>query len=173
MHIHNKPSEFCFLFLFLLILLSSSSSFLMLKVKSLSRVRLSATPWTVAYQAPLSMGFSRQEYWSGLSFPSPGNLPDPRIEFGSPALQTDALLSEPLLFSSSWAEFVFFKIIFCLDIVVSFHFAINAILYLPVIVTINKLAVHIIFNLFNVISLFSTWVLKIFPPVPCFYAVSL
>ena len=41
------------------------------KVKSLSRVRLFATPWTVAYQAPLSMGFSRQEYWSGLSFPSP------------------------------------------------------------------------------------------------------
>ena len=56
------------------------------KVKSLSRVRLLATPWTVAYQDPLSMGFSRQEYWSGLPFPSPGDLPDPGIELGSPAL---------------------------------------------------------------------------------------
>ena len=46
-------------------------------------------PWTAAYQAPLSMGFSRQEYWSGLPFPSPGDLPDPRIEPGSPALQAD------------------------------------------------------------------------------------
>ena len=44
-----------------------------MKVKSLSRVRLFVTPWTVAYQAPPSMGFSRQEYWSGLPFPSPGN----------------------------------------------------------------------------------------------------
>ena len=60
------------------------------KVKSLSRVRLLATPWTVAYQDPLSMGFSRQEYWSGLPFPSPGDLPDPGIELGSPALQADA-----------------------------------------------------------------------------------
>ena len=65
------------------------------KVKSLSRVRLFATPWTVAYQAPLSMGFSRQEYWSGLPFPSPGDLPDPGIEPWSPALQADALTSEP------------------------------------------------------------------------------
>ena len=65
------------------------------KVKSLSRVRLFATPWTVAYQAPPSMGFSRQEYWSGLPFPSPGDLPDPGIEPGSPAFQADALTSEP------------------------------------------------------------------------------
>ena len=65
------------------------------KVKSLSRVRLFATPWTVARQAPLSMGFSRQEYWSGLPFPSPGGLPNPGIEPGSPALQADALSSEP------------------------------------------------------------------------------
>ena len=65
------------------------------KVKSLSRVRLFATPWTVAYQASPSMGFSRQEYWSGLPFPSPGHLPDPGIEPGSPALQADALTSEP------------------------------------------------------------------------------
>jgi len=46
----------------------------------------SATPWTVAYQVPLSMGFSRQEYWSGLPFPSAGDLPDPGIEPQSPAL---------------------------------------------------------------------------------------
>ena len=50
------------------------------KVNSLSCVRLFATPWTVARQAPPTMGFSRQEYWSGLSFPSPGDLPDPGIE---------------------------------------------------------------------------------------------
>ena len=55
-------------------------------VKLLSRVQLFATPWTVAYQVPPSMGFSRQEYWSGLPFPSPGDLPDPGIELGSPAL---------------------------------------------------------------------------------------
>ena len=64
------------------------------KVKSLSHVRLFATPWTVAYQAPPSMGFSRQEYWSGLPFPSPGDLPDPGIEARSPALEADALTSE-------------------------------------------------------------------------------
>ena len=56
------------------------------KVKSLSRVRLFVTPWNVAYQASPSMLFSRQEYWSGLPFPSPGDLPDPGIEPGSPAL---------------------------------------------------------------------------------------
>ena len=50
---------------------------------------------TVAYQASLSMGFSRQEYWSGLPFPSPGDLPDPGIEPESPALEADALTSEP------------------------------------------------------------------------------
>ena len=53
------------------------------------------TPWTVAYQASLSMGFSRQGYWSGLPFPSPGDLPNPGIEPRSPALQADALPSEP------------------------------------------------------------------------------
>ena len=52
----------------------------MLKVKLLSRVRLFATPWTVAHEAPPSMEFSRQEYWSGLPFPSPGCLPNPRIK---------------------------------------------------------------------------------------------
>ena len=58
---------------------------LKVKVKSLSCVQLFATPWTVAYQASPSMGFSRQEYWSGLPFPSPGDLPNSRIEPGSPA----------------------------------------------------------------------------------------
>ena len=65
-----------------------------MKLKSLSRVWLFATPWTVAHQAPPSMGFSRQEYWSGLPFPS-GNLPNPGIELRSPAFQADALTSEP------------------------------------------------------------------------------
>ena len=66
-----------------------------MKAKLLSRVRLFETPWTVAHQAPPSMGFSRQEYWSGLPFPSPGNLPNPGIEPRSLALQADALTSEP------------------------------------------------------------------------------
>ena len=66
-----------------------------MKVKSFSSVRLFAIPWTVVYQASLSMGFSRQEYWSGLPFPSPGDLPDPGIEPRSPALQEDAFPSEP------------------------------------------------------------------------------
>ena len=52
-------------------------------------------PWTAAYQAPQSMEFSRQEYWSGLPFPSPGDLSNPEIEPGSPALRADTLLSEP------------------------------------------------------------------------------
>ena len=65
------------------------------KVKSLSHVRLFVIPWTVVYQVSLSMGFSRQEYWSGLPFPSPVDLPDPGIEPRSPALQADALPSEP------------------------------------------------------------------------------
>ena len=54
-----------------------------------------AAPWTVAHQASLSMGFSRLEYWSGLPFPSPGDLPDPGMEPGSPALQAESLLTEP------------------------------------------------------------------------------
>ena len=53
------------------------------------------TPWTVAHPAPLSMGFSRQEYWSGFTFPSPGDLPNPGIEPGPPTLQADTLPSEP------------------------------------------------------------------------------
>ena len=65
------------------------------EMKALSRVQLFAIPWTVAYQAAPYMGFSRQEYWSGLPFPFPGNLPNPRIKPGSLTLQADALLSEP------------------------------------------------------------------------------
>ena len=64
-------------------------------MKLLSRVQLFASLCTVAYQAPPSMGFSRLEYWSGLPFPSPGNLPNPGIEPGSPAFQADTLTSEP------------------------------------------------------------------------------
>ena len=63
-------------------------------VSSLSHVQLFVTPWTVACQAPLPMGSSRQEYWSRLPFPSPGDLPNPEIEPGSPALQTDSLPTE-------------------------------------------------------------------------------
>ena len=68
---------------------------LKVNVKFLSRVQLFATLWTVAHQAPPSMGFSRQEYWSGLPFPSPGDLPGPGIKPRSPALQVDTLTSEP------------------------------------------------------------------------------
>ena len=65
------------------------------KCWSLSHVRLFATPWIVAHQAPLSMEFSRQEYWSSLLFPSPGDIPDLESKPRSPALQADSLLSEP------------------------------------------------------------------------------
>ena len=65
------------------------------KVKLLSHVWLFVTPWTVAHQAPPLTGLSRQEYWSGLPFPSPGDLPNPGIEPRSPALKADALTSEP------------------------------------------------------------------------------
>ena len=63
-------------------------------VLSRSVMSYSATPWTVAHQAPLSVGFPRQEYWSGLPCPPPGNLPHPGIERGSPALQADSLPAE-------------------------------------------------------------------------------
>ena len=65
------------------------------KWKLFSHVWFIATPWTVTHQAPLSMEFSRQEYWSGLPFPSPVDLPDPGIKPRSPALQADSLSSEP------------------------------------------------------------------------------
>ena len=63
--------------------------------KSLQLCPTFCDPWTAAHQVPLSMGFSRQEYWSGLPFPSPGDLPHPGIKPGSPALEADALTSEP------------------------------------------------------------------------------
>ena len=87
-------------------------------VKSLSHTRLFVTPWTVACQAPPSMGFSRQEYWNGLPFPSPGDLPDPGIKPESPALQADSLPSEPpeapilkvwFSFTTEFLLFLFFK----------------------------------------------------------------
>ena len=65
------------------------------KCRSFSYVRLFVTSWTVAHQAPLSMGFTRQEYWSGKLFPSSGDLPDPGIKPGPPASQADSLPSEP------------------------------------------------------------------------------
>ena len=87
-------------------------------MKSLSHVQLFAIPWTVAYQASPSMGFSRQEYWSGLPFPSPGNLSDPVIEPGSPALEAETLTSEPpgepqYIYNIAilWYEFVSFPLV--------------------------------------------------------------
>ena len=63
-----------------------------IRISRFSHVQLFATPWTVAHQASLSMGFSRQEYWSGLPFPSPGDLPNPGIEYKS--LVSPALAGE-------------------------------------------------------------------------------
>ena len=74
------------------------------KVKSLSCVQLFATPWTAAYKAPPSMGFSRQEYWCGLPFPSLGDIPNPGIEPQSPAFQADALTSESSGKPSTWMQ---------------------------------------------------------------------
>ena len=74
------------------------------KVKSLNRVRLLETPWTVAHQAPPSMGFSRQEYWNGLPFPSPGDLPDPVVEPGSPTLQADTFTIWATREACIWVE---------------------------------------------------------------------
>ena len=68
---------------------------LLLLLSHFSHVQFFVTPCPVACQAPPSMGFSRQEYWIGLPFPTPGDLPDPRIEPGSPALQADSSPSEP------------------------------------------------------------------------------
>ena len=73
-----------------------TSNYQISEVKLLSHVQLFVTPWTVAHQVPLSMEFSKQEYWSGLLFPPPGDLPNPGIEPGSPTLQAGALLSESL-----------------------------------------------------------------------------
>ena len=78
-------------------LLSAARSCVLISLKVLVAqcVWLFATPWTVAYQVPLSMGFSRQEYWRGFPFPSPGDLPNPGIKPGFHALQADSLPSEP------------------------------------------------------------------------------
>ena len=67
----------------------------LVSISRFSRVWLFATPWTVACWVPLSMGFPRQEYWSELPFPSPGDFPDPGNKSWSPVLQADSLLSEP------------------------------------------------------------------------------
>ena len=80
-------------------------------LKSLSHVRLFVTPWIIACQAPLSMGFSRQGYWSGLTFPSPGDLPNPGIEPMSPALEVKSL---PLSHQGS-------PIIYWVTVVVGWH----------------------------------------------------
>ena len=87
------PSDHCLHHL--LLDSQSSASLLHFQGFSPSFVPDSATPWAVACQALLSMGFSRQEYWSGLPFPSPGDFPNPGIEPGSPALQADSLLPKP------------------------------------------------------------------------------
>ena len=81
----------------------------------LSCVRLFATPWTAACQTPLSMGFSRQESWSGLPCPSPGDFPDPGIEPGSPVLKEGSLPSEP-----QSVNFLSFFILFFLSSPLSF-----------------------------------------------------
>ena len=86
-------------------------TFVAVVVQLLSPVKLFATPWTVACQASLSMGFSRQEYWSGLPFPPPGYLPDPRMKFMSPALAGGFFTTEPpekpipLLYTKSYRIF--------------------------------------------------------------------
>ena len=74
---------------------SNFITLLKVKVKSLSHARLFVTPWTVGHQAPPSMGVPRQEYWSGLPCPSPGDLPDPGIEPKFPTLKANSLQSEP------------------------------------------------------------------------------
>ena len=81
-------------FCIIIIAAATTPLFMLCCAQLLSRIWLFATPWMVARQAPLSLGFSRQEYWSGLSFPPPGRLPNPGIEPRSPALQTDSLPAE-------------------------------------------------------------------------------
>ena len=78
-----------------------------------------ATSWTVAFQAPLSMGFSRQEFWSGLPFPSPGDLLDPGIEPRSLALQVDALPPELWGKPSYYEVYMSYNIYYCIDSAVS------------------------------------------------------
>ena len=84
------------------------------EVKSLSRVRLFVIPWTVAYQDPQSMGFSRQEYWSGLPFPSPGYLPDTGIESHGPSQKNLKIQTFAEVISVCTRAFIILKLIFCL-----------------------------------------------------------
>ena len=87
----------------------------------LSHVHLFVTPGTEAHQAPLSMEFSRQEYWSGLPFPTPGNLPDPGIKLKSPAppeLQVDSFTAEPL---GTFSNFSVYSLI-CINYLTSLSF---------------------------------------------------
>ena len=87
-----------------------------------------ATLWTVAHQAPLSIGFSRQEYWSGLPFPSPGDLPDPGIKPRSPALHADSLPSDLVLSSNCFDEAIWFRRLTCLS---SIHALITELRFVP------------------------------------------
>ena len=101
------------------------------KVKSLSRVRLLVTLWTVAYQAPLSMEFSRQEYWSGLPFPSPGDFPNLGIEPRSPALQADTTIWATYIclinpFCKFRGVFIFFFLIFWVSWIFFKHFCFDS-----------------------------------------------
>ena len=82
--------------------LTSCCPLLCVHAQLLSCVQIFAIPWAVIYQAPLAVGFSRQEYWSGLPFPTPGDLPDPRIEPGSPALR-QILHKSPLHHTSNFS----------------------------------------------------------------------
>ena len=84
--VHENLAENAFQFSFLQLKEKLHEHKVKVKVKSLSCVRLFATPWTIAHQAPPSIGFSRQEYWSGFPFPSPEDLPNPEIELRSPPL---------------------------------------------------------------------------------------
>ena len=91
-------------------------------VKSLSHVPLFATPWTVAHQAPPSTGFSRQEYWSGLPFPSPEDLSEPGIEPRSPTLQADTLTSEPpgkLAWVNKFSSFIYIYVYVCVCVCIN------------------------------------------------------
>ena len=87
------------------------------EVKLLNPVQLFVIPWTVVCQAPLSMGFSRQEYWSGLPFHSPEDVPEPEVEPMSPALQADSLPSEP---SGKAYKFCFINELIC---IIYFYYA--------------------------------------------------
>jgi len=102
MSVNPQVSAFFFFFLLDCLLFSHWVVRLVLNIMdaclpacTLSHVRLFATPWTAARQAPLSMAFPRQEYWSGLPFPSPRDLLDPGMEPGSPASQADFFITEP------------------------------------------------------------------------------